>query len=489
MRLDMQVRGMLQQLPGGPSESLPLQQLLDQATSTTSHLASLTPRCVPRPSPPQYLELQQEVSRFASGIARPEHLQTLAEGLAKASRFQGNNQQQQVVTVQGLVHQAGVWDTSATAWCEQLRVRFPEYVDLLQPVELAVLEVRHGLALLKAAAGAAQQAAAIATAVGAGATGGGAVAATAAAAGRQRGSKRRKNGGAAAAGGGEAERAAVAAAEAAAVEEVVGLTAGLLSFPVPLQPVAALLNAAASAAEEARCGDHDQQQQGQSVGLTSSISSSSSSDSGSGSSVIAVSSLMSPQLQGLLGQLLVGARKEQYIQGRAAAAGGGGEGEGGSSSSVVNEVGQLAAFQWQLESCHLGLVAAVQEALMAGPGVAAAASGGAGGVGIKGGLLSGVHNLCCELLGVFRKIKEFEEAEAEEAAQLFKTKTQTSSFMTEEVRVQGGGAGRSGGEGLLYVGKVFGFQEAGNGWLNNYIRLLSGRDLISFIISQSTYPN
>jgi hypothetical protein len=126
---------------------------------------------------------------------------------------------------------------------------------------------------------------------------------------------------------------------------------------------------------------------------------------------------------------MVGESRERYLtSATAAATASAAGGTEGSVASVAGEVGDVAAFQWQLESCRLGLVAAVQEVLLEGPGGVVAGGGGGG-----GDVLRDVHGLWCELLGVWRKIKQFEEVEAEEAAQLFKTKTQSTTFMTEEV--------------------------------------------------------
>lgn len=54
-----------------------------------------------------------------------------------------------------------MWCDNAAAWADSIMARFPDYVDLLQPVGLALLEVRAGLGLLVAASDAAAPLAAI----------------------------------------------------------------------------------------------------------------------------------------------------------------------------------------------------------------------------------------------------------------------------------------------------------------------------------------
>ncbi len=60
-----------------------------------------------------------------------------------------------IVMLQGkettAIQEAIAWQQNAGAWAEGLLDRFPLYADLLQPVVLAVFEIRMGLALLVAA--------------------------------------------------------------------------------------------------------------------------------------------------------------------------------------------------------------------------------------------------------------------------------------------------------------------------------------------------
>lgn len=46
------------------------------------------------------------------------------------------------------MQEAAAWQENAGSWAEGLLERFPLYTDLLQPVALAVFEIRAGLAMI-----------------------------------------------------------------------------------------------------------------------------------------------------------------------------------------------------------------------------------------------------------------------------------------------------------------------------------------------------
>jgi hypothetical protein len=183
---------MLQLLPGGPDQSPALSDLLSRRAAALAAAERLVSRCVPRPAPPQYLGLQQEVAGFARGLGRPERLLALAASLAGdnngGSSSAGGPQQ-----LAAALQEADMWASGADSWAARLGAAYPAYSDVTQPVRLAVAEACHGLAVLRAAA----------EARGSGSGGGGA--------------------------------------------SVHALTAGLLSFPTPTGPSSVLLSAAAGA--------------------------------------------------------------------------------------------------------------------------------------------------------------------------------------------------------------------------------------------------
>jgi midasin len=309
---------------------------------------------VPRPDPPQYLYLQQEVAAFSRGLADPQRLLTVGTALLQSCNADGSNTAAAAAAAGGgnAVHEAEMWDGSAAAWAKRMQGSFPDYVDVLQPVQLALLEVRHGLALLVAGSQAAQQAAAAATADGSSSSSG----------------------------------------------QLMALTAGLLSFPPPL------------------------------AGFTAVTPNPNSSSSNVVAAIVPASLLADPRWQKLTGSAVQQAQQQQQhqLQARSAAA-------------AASASAELADFGWQLRTVHAALLVAVQEQLAAGPAAAAAAVSGAplttfGSSSGSGSGLGGVGSMLQQVLSVWQAVRAYEAAAAEEAAQLFKHKTHSSTFLNEEVR-------------------------------------------------------
>jgi midasin len=349
----IQVHSMMQQLPSGPDESASLKVLTQQHTGLTIRLQKLRSRCVPRPSPPQYLYLQQEVAAFSRGLADPQRLLTVGTALLQSSQAGGSKPAAAGGGAAHAVREAEMWDGSAAAWSTRIAGSFPDYVDVLQPVQLALLEVRHGLALLVAGSQAAQQA------------------------------------------------AAAADGSSSSSEQLMALTAGLLSFPPPMAGITAVQ-----------------------------LNSNKSSSSNVASSVAPASLLADPRWQKLTGSAVQQAQQQQLQQTRSAAA---------AAASA-----ELADFGWQLRTVHAALLVAVQEQLAAGPAAAAAAAvsvvaltspGSSSSISSSGsgGSLGGVDSMLQQVLSVWQAVRAYEAAAAEEAAQLFKHKTHTSTFLNEEV--------------------------------------------------------
>lgn len=348
------VQHLQQQLPGGLDAAPALKQLLQDRQALSARLQALRSRCVPRPDPPQYHHLHQEVSAFSRGLADPARL--LAVGRALLAAAESSTRSAPGAQAAAAAHEASSWDASAAAWSERMHAQFGLYLDILQPVLLAVLEIRHGLCLLAAGSRAAQQAAAV-----------------------------------------DMQAAAPSAAGASSghsSQQLVSITAGLLSFPPPLAPPTALPGHKPSG--------------------------SGSWASSSGLSATPASMLALPQTQQLTGALVH--QQQQALQGP------------GRSVTAAGASGDLAAFSWQLQCAHAALLVSVRELLAAGPAAAAAAaeagSSGSGG----GGCLGRVYGLMQQLVAAWQSVKEFEAQAAAEAAQLFKHKTQSKTFLTEEVR-------------------------------------------------------
>lgn len=347
------VQHLQQQLPGGLDAAPAIKQLLQDRHAFSARLQQLRSRCVPRPDPPQYHHLQQEVSAFSRGLADPARLLAVGRALLAPEA-------QSAQAAAAAAHEASSWDGSAAAWSQRMQAQFGLYLDILQPVLLAVLEIRQGLCLLAAGSKAAQQAAAVEV-----------HAHAAAGAGARNGS-----------------------------QQLVTITAGLLSFPPPLAPAALELMQSSSSGGccWALCG------------ATSSMV-----------PAMPASMLAAPALQQLTGTLVH--QQQQALQGP------------GRSETSAAASADLAGFSWQLQCAHAALLVSVQELLAAGPAAAAAAAC-AGSVS-GSGCLGRVHGLMQQLVAAWQSVKEFEAQAAAEAAQLFKHKTQTKTFLTEEVSQAG----------------------------------------------------
>jgi hypothetical protein len=345
------VQHLQQQLPGGLDAAPAVQQLLQDRQAFSARLHQLRSRCVPRPDPPQYHHLHQEVSAFSTGLAHPARL--LAAGRALLTAAHASGPAGSVGAAQpaaaAAAHEARSWDGSAAAWSERMQAQFGMYLDILQPVLLAVLEIRHGFALLTAGSQAAQQAA-----------------------------------------------AAVARSGHSSSEQLVCITAGLLSFPPPLGSSAL----------------HAQHSNSTS---TWALSCSRGSIAAAPASVLAL-----PQLQRLTGSLVQQQQQALQVPGR--------------SQAAVTASSDLAEFSWQLQCAHASLLVSVQELLAAGPAAAASAAGAGVSAGADSGSLGRVYALMQQLVSAWQAVKEFEAQAAEEAAQLFKHKTQSKTFLNEEVR-------------------------------------------------------
>lgn len=176
---------MLQLLPGGPDETPSLSSALSRRATALAAAEQLLQRCVPRPAPPRYLALQQEVAAFLDGLGRPQRLLALAAALRAGAG-----------AATGALQEGEMWASSAESWAERLGEQYLGYADILQPVQLAVSEVCHGLRVMRGAAQAAVDA------------------------------------------------AAIAGGDGACAESLRSLTAGMLAFPTPTAQSAALLHAA-----------------------------------------------------------------------------------------------------------------------------------------------------------------------------------------------------------------------------------------------------
>ncbi|KAK9809153.1 hypothetical protein WJX72_010301 [[Myrmecia] bisecta] len=131
---ETQVRQALQELPIGADNSPRILALAERERELSAKAKLLKARMVPRPEPPQYGALHDELRRFTTSLGSVQRIQALLRGLQAGDAR--------------ALQEATVWHRNADAWAQRLFTAFPLYRDLLQPVGLATLEIRSGFAML-----------------------------------------------------------------------------------------------------------------------------------------------------------------------------------------------------------------------------------------------------------------------------------------------------------------------------------------------------
>lgn len=156
------MRQALALLPGGPDESTQLRLLSSDRGRAEDALRKAGDKVVPRPRPSQYAALAAEVAGFLAGVGSQQRLLALLDALCHHLATPGNTASGVVGAAGGAagagaalaaaLQEAAVWQSNARSWCARLLQRYRLYLDVVQPVQLAVQEACHGLALLSAAA-------------------------------------------------------------------------------------------------------------------------------------------------------------------------------------------------------------------------------------------------------------------------------------------------------------------------------------------------
>ncbi|KAK9833665.1 hypothetical protein WJX74_002204 [Apatococcus lobatus] len=136
---ELEARQLYQRLPLGPDGSVAIQQLHTKMQQLQGKLAKLNGQAVPRPEPSQYAAIEAEMDRFANSLGAISRVTSLLDRLQQA-KDQGRET--------SALQEAMAWQQNAGCWAEGLLERFPLYTDLLQPVALAVYEIRAGLAMI-----------------------------------------------------------------------------------------------------------------------------------------------------------------------------------------------------------------------------------------------------------------------------------------------------------------------------------------------------
>lgn len=139
---ELAVRRAFAALPGGADESARIAELEATRAALLREMDGLEVRATPRPNPPQYLAARDDVARFVASFGDLDRVVAMAFALASTD----------VGARAAAAAAAAVWQENAAAWVERLGRQYSGYWDVLQPVQLAVQELRYGLALLQGAA-------------------------------------------------------------------------------------------------------------------------------------------------------------------------------------------------------------------------------------------------------------------------------------------------------------------------------------------------
>jgi hypothetical protein len=130
----------------GAAASLRAAAATAEAATLEVQMSELQRQRVERPAQSQFHQLRDDVRRLHEGIASPQKVHSLLGNLAAGG--------------EAASREAAVWQDSALHWVRQMDTRYASYRDVLQPLQLAVFEMKHGVALATAAAAEAAHAAA-----------------------------------------------------------------------------------------------------------------------------------------------------------------------------------------------------------------------------------------------------------------------------------------------------------------------------------------
>lgn len=132
--IQLLVRQEYEKVPGGPSQASIIQNLLERRNNMLEEAANLAGKSPWRPSPPQYLSLQAEISRFKVNFANKDRLLHTIERMIACERT--------------ATEEAKAWMSTAKAMVDHLSHDYPAYRDISQPFQLALEEMRYGFSLI-----------------------------------------------------------------------------------------------------------------------------------------------------------------------------------------------------------------------------------------------------------------------------------------------------------------------------------------------------
>lgn len=128
------VRRQYDDLPGSPSQLEILSDLSKRQQSLEECISQLEGKSPPRPTPPQYMAIRDDIIRFVDGIASQDRVCSLMQRLSIGDG--------------DAVREAQAWVDNTGGLISQLTRRYPCYKDIIQPVQVAIQEMRYGFGLL-----------------------------------------------------------------------------------------------------------------------------------------------------------------------------------------------------------------------------------------------------------------------------------------------------------------------------------------------------
>lgn len=120
-------------------------------------IAELSRKQACRPREAQYGRLFQELQHYLCSIGQVSAVEALLAQLLKAlpaSSSSSSSSSRSRSTVQALLREEAVWQTSQQRFCQRLQEEHPLYLDVVGPVRTSILQLRHGMRLVASQAAA-----------------------------------------------------------------------------------------------------------------------------------------------------------------------------------------------------------------------------------------------------------------------------------------------------------------------------------------------
>lgn len=108
-------------------------------------IAELSRKQACRPNEPQYGRLFQELQHYLCSIGQASTVQDLLSHLLKVLQSSSSMSRS---AVQGLLKEEAVWQNSQQRFCQRLLEDYPLYPDVVGPVRIGILQLRHGMRLV-----------------------------------------------------------------------------------------------------------------------------------------------------------------------------------------------------------------------------------------------------------------------------------------------------------------------------------------------------